>query len=85
MKRTIIISLCVMITTSVVMAQEEAKSGGILQKVKKFADATVVHGVDTNYIKTPEQPWQVSIKSRVAQTDLQMHSTIDGGELLDGE
>ncbi len=36
-------------------------------------------------MKTPSQPWQISIKSRVAQTDLQMHSTIDGTDLFDGE
>ncbi len=35
--------------------------------------------VDTNYIMIPKEPWQVSVKSRVAQTDLQMYSTIDGG------
>ena len=81
MKRKLIISLCAVLIASTAMAQEK---NNILGQVKKFADATMVHGVDTNYIKTPAQPWQVSIKSRVAQTDLQMHSTVDGAELFDG-
>ena len=81
MKRKIIVSLCAVLIASTAMAQEK---NNIIGQVKKFADATMVHGVDTNYIKTPEQPWQVSIKSRVAQTDLQMHSTVDGAELFDG-
>ena len=66
------------------IAQETSGSVSILDRVKKFADGTSVQGVDTNYIKVPERPWQVSIKSRVAQTDLQMHSSVDGAELLDG-
>lgn len=53
--------------------------------MKAFVNRNVVHGVDTNYVKAPKQPWQVSVKSRAAQTDLQMLSTIDGGELFDGE
>jgi len=81
MKRKLIVSLCAVLIASVGMAQEKTN---ILGQVKKFADATMVHGVDTNYVKTPAQPWQVSIKSRVAQTDLQMHSTVDGAELFDG-
>lgn len=74
-----------MLIASVGRAQVEAESNNLFHRVKKIADGTVVHGVDTNYIKSPTQPWQVSIKSRVAQTELQMHSTIDGAELLDGE
>ena len=84
MKRKLIISLCTVLISSAGMAQVEVESNNLLHRVKKIADATMVHGVDTNYIKTPEQPWQVSIKSRVAQTDLQMHSTVDGAELFDG-
>ena len=80
----IICCLCAVLISSVALAQQEGESKSLLQKVKKLADASMVHGVDTNYIKIPELPWQVSIKSRVAQTDLQMHSTIDGGELFDG-
>lgn len=60
-------------------AQPAPKKNGIVQKAKRLADWAVVHGVDTNYVKTPELPWQISVKSRVAQTDLQMRSTIDGG------
>ena len=84
MKSRIMMILCAMLISSAGMAQEESGKKGLVNQVKKIAEATMVHGVDTNYIKTPEQPWQVSIKSRVAQTDLQMHSTIDGGELFDG-
>ena len=73
-----------LLLTSAGIAQDEGGKKTILNQVKKIADATMVHGVDTNYIKTPDQPWQISIKSRVAQTDLQMHSTIDGAELFDG-
>lgn len=81
MKSKLTIAICAVFISSTAMAQEK---GNLLGQVKKIADATMVHGVDTNYVKTPGQPWQVSIKSRVAQTDLQMHSTVDGGELFDG-
>ena len=66
-------------------AQTENEKSNLLAKVKAFVNKNVVHGVDTNYVKAPKQPWQVSVKSRAAQTDLQMLSTIDGGELFDGE
>ena len=66
-------------------AQTENEKSNLLAKVKAFVNKNVIHGVDTNYVKAPKQPWQVSVKSRVAQTDLQMLSTIDGGELFDGE
>ena len=66
-------------------AQTENEKSSLLTKVKAFVNRNVVHGVDTNYVKAPKQPWQVSVKSRVSQTDLQMLSTIDGGELFDGE
>lgn len=85
MKRKLIILIAAMLFSSTAVAQVEVESNNILHRVKKIADATMVQGVDTNYVKTPSQPWQVSIKSRMAQTDLQMHSAIDGGELLDGE
>lgn len=84
MKRKLIVSLCAVLISSVGMAQEESGKNNIFRQVNKIAEATMVHGVDTNYIKTPAQPWQVSIKSRVSQTDLQMHSAIDGAELFDG-
>ena len=84
MRRKLIITLSAAILASAGMAQEESGKKGLFHSVDKIASATMVHGVDTNYIKTPEQPWQVSIKSRVAQTDLQMHSTIDGADLFDG-
>ena len=85
MNKKIVVGLIVLLASSICMAQEEGGEKGLFHHVKKIADATMVHGVDTNYIKTPKQPWQVSIKSRVSQTDLQMHSTVDGAELFDGE
>ena len=57
MKRKLIITLCAALISSAGMAQEEVGKNNILHRVKKIADATMVHGVDTNYIKTPEQPW----------------------------
>lgn len=77
--------LCALLVASIGRAQVEAETNNLFQRAKSFADRTVVHGVDTNYVKTPERPWQVSLKSRVAQTDLQMHSVVDGAELFDGE
>lgn len=85
MKRKLVISLCALLMSSAAMAQEGSASVSLIDRVKKYADASEVHGVDTNYIKVPDRPWQVSVKSRVAQTDLQMHSSVDGGELLDGQ
>ena len=66
-------------------AQTEDDKSNLFSKAKAFLNRSVVHGVDTNYVKTPAQPWQVSVKSRVAQTGLQMHSVIDGTDLFDGE
>ena len=66
-------------------AQSESSKSDLLTKAKALVDRNVVHGVDTNYVKAPKQPWQISVKSRVAQTDLQMHSVIDGADLFDGE
>lgn len=83
-QRKLIVTLCAALISSASMAQEEGGKNNLLHRVKNFAESSVAHGVDTNYIKTPEQPWQISINSRVAQTDLQMHSTIDGAELFDG-
>ena len=77
--------LCTLLVVSTGKAQVEAETNNLLQRTKFFANKTIVHGVDTNYIKTPKEPWQVSVKSRVAQTDLQMHSIVDGAELFDGE
>lgn len=74
-----------MMVAGIGSAQTENDKSNLLTKVRAFVNRNVVHGVDTNYVKAPKQPWQVSIKSRVSQTDLQMHSTIDGGELFDGE
>ena len=83
--KKIVASLCLLLFATMCMGQTESGKSNILTKAKDLADRTVIHGVDTNYVKTPSQPWQVSVKSRVAQTDLQMHSIIDGAELFDGE
>lgn len=84
MKHKLIISLCALLVSSAAMAQEIEGSVSFLDKVKKIADGTSVQGVDTNYIQVPTRPWQVSIKSRVAQTDLKMNSSVNGAELFDG-
>ena len=76
------ITMCLMMLSATAVAQDLSidADDGILQRIGKMINRSgISHGVDTNYIKIPKQPWQVSVKSRVAQTDLQMHSTIDGG------
>ena len=83
--RKIVACCCLLMVAGIGAAQTENEKSSLLTKVKAFVNRNVVHGVDTNYVKAPKQPWQVSIKSRVSQTDLQMLSTIDGGELFDGE
>ena len=85
MNKKIVASLCLWMVAAIGAAQTESDNGNLLTKAKAFLNRSVVHGVDTNYVKTPSQPWQISVKSRVAQTDLQMHSTIDGTDLFDGE
>ena len=83
----IVVCCCLSMVAGIGAAQTEndKSESNLLTKVKAIVNRNVVNGVDTNYVKAPKQPWQVSIKSRVAQTNLQMHSTIDGGELFDGE
>ena len=80
-------SLGAMLVSSIGMAQVDVESNNLFSKVDKLIDSSkkLASKVDTNYIKTPCQPWQVSVTSRVSQTDLQMHSIVDGGELFDGE
>ena len=85
MNKKIVASLCLWMVAAIGAAQTESDNGNLLTKAKAFLNRSVVHGVDTNYVKTPSQPWQISVKSRVSQTDLQMHSIVDGGELFDGE
>ena len=85
MKKKIMTCLCALLVASIGRAQVEAETNNLFQRAKSFADRTMVHGVDTNYVKTPKHPWQVSLKSRVSQTDLQMHSVVDGAELFDGD
>ena len=85
MNKKIMTCLCALLVASIGRAQVEAETNNLFQRAKSLVDKSVVHGVDTNYIKTPERPWQVNLKSRVAQTDLQMHSVVDGAELFDGE
>ena len=85
MNKKLFIGLFAVLVASSSMAQTESGKGNLITKAKSFVERSVVHGLDTNYVKTPSRPWQISIKSRVSQTDLQMHSVIDGGELFDGE
>ena len=85
MNKKLFIYLFAALAASSSAAQTEPGKGNIITKAKSFVERSVVHGVDTNYVKTPSHPWQVSVKSRVSQTDLQMHSVVDGGELFDGE
>ena len=83
MNKKLFIYLFAALAASSSAAQTESGKGNIITKAKSFVERSVVHGVDTNYVKTPSHPWQVSIKSRVSQTDLQMHSVVDGAELFD--
>lgn len=83
--RCFVTCLCVLLAVSVGRAQVSIETHGLLRKARSLADKAVTHGVDTNYVKAPKYPWQVSVKSRVSQTDLQMHSVVDGAELFDGE
>ena len=53
MKSKLIISLCAVLIASTAMAQEESGKKGLFHSVDKLASATMVHGVDTNYVKTP--------------------------------
>ncbi len=86
MNKKMVASLFALLASSISMAQIEVESNNIFTKAKTMIDSkSVVHGVDTNYVKTPHQPWQISVKSRVAQTDLQMHSVIDGASVFNGE
>jgi len=85
LNKKIVASLFLLLVSAIGVAQTESGKSNLLTKARDLADRTMVHGVDTNYIKTPAQPWQISVKSRVSQTDLQMHSIIDGAELFDGE
>ena len=85
MNKKLFICLLAALVASSSRAQTESGKGNIVTKAKSFVERSVVHGLDTNYVKTPSHPWQVSIKSRVSQTDLQMHSVVDGAELFDGE
>lgn len=85
MSKKIVTSLCLLLVVAIGRAQVDAEKNNLFQRAKSFAERTVAHGVDTNYVKTPERPWQVSLTSRVAQTDLKMHSSIDGSDLFDGE
>lgn len=85
MNKKLFIGLFAALMASSSMAQTESGKGNLITKAKSFVERSVVHGLDTNYVKTPSRPWQISIKSRVSQTDLQMHSVIDGGDLFDGE
>ena len=76
-----VLLVCLSMSVLPAMAQDKTDESteGLLRRVERIMAEANSHGVDTNYIQIPKEPWQVSVKSRVAQTDLQMHSTIDGG------
>ena len=52
-----------------------------LGRVHKIINRSPARHIDTNYIEVPRLPWRISLRSRVAQTDLRMHSSIDGADL----
>ena len=56
--------LCLLTVAGNGAAQTEDDKSNLFTKAKAFLNRSVVHGVDTNYVKTPAQPWQVSVKSR---------------------
>ena len=81
MKHTLIeFAICffVLLMPASLIAQQDTQGSNVISKVKKIIESTGSSKVDTNYIQKPARPWQVSVKSRVAQTDLNMHSTING-------
>ena len=63
-------SLGAMLVSSIGMAQVDVESNNLFSKVDKLIDGNkkLASKVDTNYIKTPWQPWQISVTSRVSQT-----------------
>jgi hypothetical protein len=83
--KQIVVSFCLLMVSAPVMAQVEVDTNSLFAKAKLLVDKNVVHGVDTNYIKAPEYPWQVSVRTKVTQTELQIHSSIDGESIYDGE
>ena len=80
----IMVSCCLLMVAGIGAAQTEKGKSNLLDKAKALVNRNVARRVDTNYVKVPKYPWQVSIKSRVSQTDLVMHSVVDGAELFDG-
>lgn len=84
MSKNLVASLCLLLVSTTGVAQTEKGKGNLFKKIESIASRNMVHGVDTNYVKTPSRPWQVSIRTRVAQTDLDMHSRIDGERVFDG-
>ena len=85
LNKKIVVCFCLLMVAVIGAAQTDSDKNDLFTKAKAFMNRNVVHRVDTNYVKAPKQPWQISIKSRVAQTDLQMHSIINGADLFDGE
>lgn len=50
-------------------------------KVTSYFDSVRVRGLDPRYIDMPKHPWQVMIQGSFEQTDLKMHSTLDGSQV----
>lgn len=78
--------LCMALLPSTGMAQNgteptdkpKSEKKHLLNKAASLVETNMQSKVDTNYIQKPKQAWQISVKSRTAQTDLQMNSTVDG-------
>ena len=57
---------------------------GFVTRIGRRIDTAAVSGVDSRYITAPRQPWQITIKSSLAQTDMKMQSDIDGSAFFEG-
>lgn len=56
MNKKIVACLCLLTVAAIGAAQTENDESNLLIKAKAFLNRSVVHGVDTNYVKTPAQP-----------------------------
>ena len=56
MNKKIVAGLCLIMVAAIGAAQTENDKSNLLTKAKAFLNRSVVHRVDTNYVKTPAQP-----------------------------
>ena len=70
LNRKIVACCCLLMVAGIGTAQTENEKSNLLTKVKAFVNRNVVHRGDTNYVKAPKQPWQVSVKSRAVRPTL---------------